>query len=243
MKLLSIVLLLIVQMPVNVFGQSTKEIRLDFGRFENDNFIVDLILKNDRADTLDAVHSEDIPFLLLSIISPKDYSRKKSYFKNAFFTNPKIIDYSISTDSVRVQVSYVNKFNETSTQVIDYTASSISLKKTGTDFQIRCVKDYKVTCYREDFHDNGNLRRRVEISSDGKANGKYLIYDDEGNLRVKRYYLDNVLEGNVTYYYKNGKKEFKIENRKGERVKRTLYDSKGKKREGVHIVKRTDILL
>ncbi len=53
------------------------------------------------------------------------------------------------------------------------------------------------------YHDNGQLRSK-EVYKDGKFDGPYVIYYDNGQLLSKGTWKDGKSDGLFVFYYKNG---------------------------------------
>ena len=55
-------------------------------------------------------------------------------------------------------------------------------------------------------------------------------YYNNGNIKAKINYEDNLRNGDCTYYYENGKMRYQCKYKKGKRTgKATVYNDKGKK--------------
>lgn len=56
-----------------------------------------------------------------------------------------------------------------------------------------------------DYTMDGEIICSINYDKEGKKNGEYLEYYDNGNLKIKGNYLNNSKSGSWTYYYSNGK--------------------------------------
>lgn len=76
------------------------------------------------------------------------------------------------------------------------------------DESAQCLKSYTKRITR---HENGQINEEYFIDSQGKINGEYKEWDENGIIIAHHYYENNVEKKRCTDFYENGNKKYETE--------------------------------
>lgn len=76
------------------------------------------------------------------------------------------------------------------------------------------------------FHANGAVRE-VGYFLNGKKNGTWISYDENGNKIMEANFVDGVKDGNCSVWYNNGSIHYHMVYTAGKRILATEWDSQG----------------